>query len=88
MKIKQSLSRRIFLVVNNIVLGLLGFACLAPMWHVLCCSISDPSALARTGGFHLMPIAPCSFAGYEAVLGYKNIWVGYLNTLWENTKIN
>lgn len=81
MKIKESLSRKVFLVVNNIVLGLLGFACLAPMWHVLCCSISDPSALARTGGFHLLPIAPFSFAGYEAVLSYKNIWIGYLNTL-------
>ena len=80
-KIRESLPRRIFLAVNAVVLGLVGFCCLAPMWHVFCCSISNPSVLARTGGFHLIPIAPFSFAGYEAVFGYRNILTGYLNTL-------
>ncbi len=81
MKVRESRSRRIFLVCNTIVLSLLGFACLAPMIHVLCCSISDPTVLAREGGFHLWPIAPFSFEGYKAVLSYRNILVGYANTL-------
>ena len=80
-RIRESRSRRIFLAVNAVLLGVIGFCCLAPMWHVFCCSISNPSALARSGGFHLIPIAPFSFAGYEAVFGYRNILIGYMNTL-------
>lgn len=81
MKIRESMSRKVFLVVNTIMLALIGFACFAPMWHVLCCSISDPTVLAREGGFHLWPVAPFSLAGYEAVLSYRNIAVGYMNTI-------
>ena len=81
MKIRESMSRRVFLVVNTIMLALIGFACFAPMWHVLCCSISDPTVLAREGGFHLWPVAPFSLAGYQAVLSYRNIAVGYMNTI-------
>lgn len=81
MKIRESMSRKVFLVVNTIILALIGFACFAPMWHVLCCSISDPTVLAREGGFHLWPVAPFSLAGYEAVLSYRNIAVGYMNTI-------
>ena len=81
MKIRESMARRVFLVVNTIILALIGFACFAPMWHVLCCSISDPTVLAREGGFHLWPVAPFSLAGYQAVLSYRNIAVGYMNTI-------
>ena len=81
MKIRESMSRKVFLVVNTIMLALIGFACFAPMWHVLCCSISDPTVLAREGGFHLWPVAPFSLAGYQAVLSYRNIAVGYMNTI-------
>jgi putative aldouronate transport system permease protein len=81
MKVKDSVSRKAFLVVNTILLALIGFACFAPMWHVLCCSISNPSVLARKGGFHLLPIPPFSIVGYEAVFGYRNILTGFLNTI-------
>ncbi len=81
MKIKESLGYRVFHVFNTILLALIGFCCLAPMLHVLCCSVSDPFTLARVRGFHLWPIAPLSFEGYEAVLSYKNIFIGYGNTL-------
>ncbi|HPF88470.1 MAG TPA: carbohydrate ABC transporter permease [Candidatus Limiplasma sp.] len=81
MKIKESMGRRTFLVVNALLLGILGFVCLAPMLHVLACSISDPATLARVRGFHLWPIAPYSFEGYKAVLSYQSIATGYLNTI-------
>ena len=81
MRIKESMGRRVFLAVNAILLGLVGFACLAPMLHVLSCSISDPYTLARVQGFHLWPIAPITFEGYRTVLSYQNIVIGYANTL-------
>lgn len=81
MRIKESPSRKLFLMVNAILLGILGFVCLAPMLHVLSCSISDPGTLARVRGFHLWPIAPFSFVGYEAVFSYQSILTGYSNTL-------
>ncbi len=58
-----------------------GLCCLAPLLLVLGCSVFDPFTLARVRGFHLWPIAPLSFEGYEAVLSYKNIFIGYGNTL-------
>lgn len=78
---KESLSRKVFLISNALILGIIGFLCLAPMLHVIACSVSDPVALARVRGFHLWPIAPFSFEGYEAVLGYQSIMIGYSNTL-------
>jgi len=81
MKVKESISRRVFLVVNAFLLSIIGFVCLAPMLHVLSCSISDPYTLARVRGFHLWPIAPFSLEGYQSVLAYKNILIGYGNTI-------
>lgn len=81
MRIKDSVSRRVFQIVNTLLLALVAFLCLAPMLHVISCSISDPYTLARVRGFHLWPIAPYTFEGYESVLGYKNILIGYGNTL-------
>lgn len=81
MKVKESPARKAFLLCNALFLGLVGFACLAPMLHVLACSISDPGTLARVRGFHLWPIAPFSFEGYTAVFSYQSLITGYANTL-------
>lgn len=82
MKIKQTPLRRAFVVVNTILLAAIGFACMAPMLHVLWCSFSDPIDLMRDGGFRLLPVAPFDFSGYKTVLSYRNIAVGYGNTLY------
>jgi putative aldouronate transport system permease protein len=82
MRIKDSFGRKTFQVVNTFFLALVAFLCLAPMIHVISCSISDPYTLARVRGFHLWPIAPYTFEGYAAVLSYKNILIGYGNTLY------
>lgn len=81
MKIKESSSHKIFVFINTFLLCLIGFACVAPMIHVLFCSFSDPTVIAREGGFRLWPVAPFSFEGYRAVLSYKNVLIGYGNTL-------
>ena len=80
MKIKDSLARKVFVVINAILLVLIGFCCLAPMTHVLWCSISDPYSLTQNQGFHLWPQFPLNFSGYVAVLNH-NVMMGYANTL-------
>lgn len=40
-KIRESTSRRVFLVVNNIVFALILFVCLYPLWYVLIQSLSQ-----------------------------------------------
>ena len=81
MRMKETHLRKTFVVVNAVILSLIGFCCLAPMLNVLFCSISDPIALTRDQSFRLLPVFPLNFSGYQTVLSYRNIAVGYLNTL-------
>jgi putative aldouronate transport system permease protein len=81
MKEKASNGRKLFVVANTVLLSLIGFFCLAPMLHVLSCSLSDPMTLAREKTFLLWPLGQWDFSGYAAILSYKNILVGYSNTL-------
>lgn len=77
----ESPGRKVFLTVNAIFLILIGFCCFAPMWHVVCCSVSDPTVLMREQGFLLWPKGVMDFSGYRVILNYGNIWTGYKNTL-------
>ena len=80
MKIKASFGERAFQVFNYIFLGLIGFMCLYPMWHVLMASFSDSTALTAHSGLLLWPIE-FSLDAYKRVLSNQNIWTGYLNTI-------
>lgn len=80
MKIKASFGERAFQVFNYIFLGLVGFMCLYPMWHVLMASFSDSTALTAHSGLLLWPIE-FSLEAYRRVLSNQNIWTGYLNTI-------
>ena len=51
---KISASRRVFVVLNYTFLALLAFICLAPLWHVLCISLSD-NRFAVAGQVGLWP---------------------------------
>lgn len=81
MKIAVSRSRKVFCVCNYILLSLIALLCLLPMWHVLCCSVSDPLSLARDKSLRLLPLFPLTFSGYESILKVDNIYIGYRNTL-------
>jgi putative aldouronate transport system permease protein len=81
MKVKERFGRKLFVVVNAVVLSLIGFCCLAPMLHVVCCSLSDPLILARDKSFLLWPLGTWNFSGYAAILTYGNILTGYVNTI-------
>lgn len=71
-----SLSSRIFDGLNYGFLFLLCVLMLYPLWYVLCCSFSDPALLMRHSGILLWPL-DFSFAGYEKVLNYKQLWNAY-----------
>ena len=81
MKIKMSLSRRVFLVANTIILTLMALMCLIPLWHVMVASVSDPAQVDAASGFILRPLGSISFRAYELILQYKGIWIGYRNTI-------
>ncbi len=73
---KISLGSRVFDGLNYFFLFLLCALMLYPLWYVLCCSFSDPAQLMRHSGILLWPL-DFSFAGYEKVLNYKQLWNSY-----------
>lgn len=77
--IRMSAGDRVFVTINGILLFLFFVATLYPLIFVLSASFSDPTAVA-TGKMFLFPINP-TVQGYEFILQYKEIWTGYLNTL-------
>lgn len=76
----RSIGRQIFVIANTVFLALLSFACIAPVIHVLCASLSDPAQLARSHGLLLLPKG-FTLKGYELVVRNPNITHGFLNTL-------
>lgn len=77
---KRSVSGTIFDVCNYIILTLLAFVCLYPVWHVLVGSFSDPIQLTSHYGALIKPVG-FSLEGYRVVFNNPNIWTGYKNTL-------
>lgn len=74
-------SRRAFIVCNTVVLSLIAFICLAPLWHVFIASISDPALVEVYNGIILMPLGEVSLKPYTLVFQNPNISIGYVNTL-------
>ena len=70
---------RIFLVSVYVILLLYFLITLYPIVYVLSASISDPNAVG-SGEMILWPIRP-SLQAYEYILQYKEIWIGYANTI-------
>lgn len=80
-KMKSSLSYKIFQVFNAIFLILLMVVTLYPMVHVVMASLSDGNALTSHKGFLLFPVGEISLKAYEAVVSNPNILIGYRNTI-------
>lgn len=70
-----------FSVVNAIILTLISLVCLIPVWHVICCSLSDPMQLNASRGTVLWPLGNWSLLGYDKVFKTQYILRGYLNTV-------
>lgn len=75
-KVKQDVGINL---VIHIILIIFGLLCLYPIWFVLIASISEPSAIAN-GDVILWP-RKITFAAYEALSKYPEIFRGYRNSL-------
>jgi putative aldouronate transport system permease protein len=78
---RKSISRITFEIINAALLLSVVFLCVFPFWHVLMASFSDPGLLNSYPGVIWTPLGGATLKGYEYVLAYKNIWLGYANTL-------
>jgi len=79
-------SRRVFQGINAFLLLCFAVICLLPVWHIFCCSLSDPTCLARESGVVLWPLSdgpehPVSLYGYKNVFGNNSLLMGYANTI-------
>lgn len=78
-RMKISTGEKVFIAFTYIFLTAFMLVTLYPLLYVLSASISDPGAVA-SGKMILWPVEP-SWDGYELVLKYKDIWTGYINTI-------
>lgn len=76
---KTKINNGIFNIVIYVLLLFLAVIMLYPLLFVLSASFSDPKAVAG-GEMLLLPVRP-SLEGYRYLMQYKEIWVGYLNTI-------
>ena len=77
---KESLSSRIFDVVNVLIIACLIAIVLIPLIHVVAASFSKPSNFVRHEGLLLWPDGFVLDA-YKAVAKNRNIFTGYANTI-------
>ena len=75
----HSCSDRIFDKVNLVLMLLILVVMIWPLWFVVIASFSD-SLSVSTGSVLLIPKG-VTLAGYEKMLEYKSLWVGYGNTI-------
>ena len=68
-----------FDILNTIIMLLVIFITLFPIWHVLVASVSSPIAVSE-GRVSFFPV-DMTFSSYETVLKMENIWTSYGNTI-------
>lgn len=76
-----SVGYRVFQIFNVIFMLFVMFLCVIPFWHVLMSSVSDAYSLNHATGIVWYPLGDFSLFAYKILLGYKQIWVGYRNTI-------
>lgn len=78
-RIKNTRADNIFDAINYVILGSFFLITLYPLVYVVSASVSDPNAVA-TGKMLLFPVG-FNLDGYEQTLKYKDVWLGYKNTI-------
>jgi putative aldouronate transport system permease protein len=74
-------SRVVFNIFNYGFMALLCLVCLAPLWHVLMSSVSNPRLLMQTKGLLWLPAGDMTLDGYKIVMRNEGIITGYTNTI-------
>lgn len=77
--IKLSKADISFTVINYVILAFALVIVLYPLWFILIASISDPS-LVTLGKITFLPKG-ITFLGYETVLEYSDVWLGFKNSI-------
>ncbi|MBQ8813709.1 MAG: carbohydrate ABC transporter permease [Lachnospiraceae bacterium] len=77
--IKRTYGDKIFDAVNIVIMLVLLFIFVWPLWFVLIASFSNPMAVAK-GEVLFLPKG-ITLEGYKMMLEYKSLWVGYANTI-------
>lgn len=77
--IRESHGDRIMQVIVAIILLVILIVVAYPVLYVISCSFSSADAISA-GKVILWPVSP-TLAGYNFVFNYKQVWVGYRNTL-------
>jgi putative aldouronate transport system permease protein len=78
---KIGASRVNFVIWNYAFMTLLCVICLAPLWHVLMASFSNPRLLFASSGVIWRPLGTPTLQGYRLVFRNNFIATGYMNTL-------
>lgn len=81
MVVKKSVYDWIFDIINFCFMCLIAVICVVPLIHVIMASISNPAAVDKATNFILHPLGNPSLAAYKIIMNYKNIWIGYKNTI-------
>lgn len=76
----KTISYRIFLVFDYILLGLISLVCLLPVVHVAFASFSDPAWVMNQSGLILWPHG-FNLEGYKQVFSNRQLMSGYGNTI-------
>lgn len=76
---KQAKQDKIFDIINYLVLFFILLIVLYPLYFIIIASFSSPDAVSR-GDVWLYPIG-FSLEGYEQIFKYKDIWMGYKNSI-------
>jgi len=76
---RSSNADKIFDIVNIVIMILLFFIFMWPLWFVLIASVSEPDAV-NAGQVLLLPKG-LLLEGYRKILEYENLWRGYGNTI-------
>lgn len=76
----KTVSYRIFLVFDYILLGAISLVCLLPVLHVAFASFSDPAWVMNQSGLILFPHG-LNIDGYKLVFSNSQLMQGYANTI-------
>ncbi|GAA4849810.1 carbohydrate ABC transporter permease [Paenibacillus vulneris] len=77
--VRRGRADKIYDIVNFTFLAVLFIIVLYPLYFVVIASFSDPSAVG-TGRVFLFPKG-FNLNGYELIFNYKQLWIGYRNTV-------